>query len=681
MYDAILIQDKVTNHSLWRAVDKEETEQFAVSAALRRVSLKRHEVPYFPTQPTTRSTSFFGDQKIDQYFDQLFQKLDKFMFDLEAMEKEHSLTTSSLTFMNVWDVGVNRGVYEVLSMLAPQCSNLLLLNTFSLTEDAESLHEVPDLNSPHYNSRYKERGDHRSLMRLQTKLQYLFYPMRVCSDKEESIVLVGTHHSPRLSNKEVKEKGDKVLRTIKVKAEHHSRAHCLVPGVVAVDSSKEKDVQKLQKVLEHMIEKKNRYEVDMPLSWVFLRCFLASTKKIYLTMPELVETARKCSISKQDEVDEFVKLFSSCGSLIHISNLCPECADEYVVLRPAEFLKEIDKLYYIHRARGADGQPIHIPDDPLLDPRRGNVSVALAQRLWSEGTGDDQMHNFFLHSLRRLGVLSALWKGKYSPRQAAKYFMASIRRDPDTKVLSPNSSSLYLILHSFLLPFPLQSEFLMHFQAVQPPQFTFEPTNNFNKLTFLWTQTEKPIRFHISLRGEYVEVSVDTSSPSLALCSMLKTACVQVMDHIRGSKPELKLDYSMAIMCPHSSGRGHFVAFHPLEDGRELQCFHCRSVVVLEGLGVGEGGRRGGGGGGEGGGRGKGGKGGSGGGGGGSGGVGGGGGEESGGGGGGDGREKWLQAAYTGPMSLVRCSSGKCKRTKFILCVYPFYCDYRNRET
>ena len=28
---------------------------------------------------------------------------------------------------------------------------------------------------------------------LQTKLQYLFYPVCVCSDKEESTVLVGTH--------------------------------------------------------------------------------------------------------------------------------------------------------------------------------------------------------------------------------------------------------------------------------------------------------------------------------------------------------------------------------------------------------------------------------------------------------------------------------------------------------
>ena len=159
-----------------------------------------------------------------------------------------------------------------------------------------------------------------------------------------------------------------------------------MPSVVAVDSNKKEDIQQLRKVLEHMIEKENRYEVDMPLSWVFLRCFLASTQKLYLTMPELVEIARKCSISKRDEVDEFVKLFSSCGSLIYISNLYPECSDEYVVLRPAEFLKKIDKLYYIHRTRGADGRPIDVPDDPKVDPRRGNVSGALARRLWSEGT-------------------------------------------------------------------------------------------------------------------------------------------------------------------------------------------------------------------------------------------------------------------------------------------------------
>ena len=127
--------------------------------------------------------------------------------------------------------------------------------------------------------------------------------------------------------------------------------------------------------------------------------------------------------------------------------------------------------------------------------------------------------------------------------------MALIRREPDIKVLSSNSSSLYLILHSFLLPFPQQSEFLMHFQAVQPLQVTFQPTNNFNKLTFLWqTWAEGPIRFHNSLRGEYVEASVDTPSSSLALWSMLKTACVQVMDHIRGSKPEASAGHSVSMI-------------------------------------------------------------------------------------------------------------------------------------
>ena len=166
VHDAVLLQDKVSNSSTWMASDKDQSELFTVTAALMQVSTKRGEVPYFSrhSELTKQPTSLFGDQKIDLYFDQLFHNLGQFMADLEAKEKQHSLMTSSLTFMNVWDVGVNRGVYEVLSMLAPQCSNLLLLNTFSLTEDAESLHEVPDLKSHHCNGRYKERGDHKLLM-------------------------------------------------------------------------------------------------------------------------------------------------------------------------------------------------------------------------------------------------------------------------------------------------------------------------------------------------------------------------------------------------------------------------------------------------------------------------------------------------------------------------------------
>ena len=625
-------------------------------------------MPYFSSTPDLDGvTSLFGDQQIDAYFSHLFVQLGKYTSNLGAESENtlRSLLTSKISFLNVWDVGVNRGVYEVLSRLAPQCSRMILLNTFSLTEDANSLETVPQLSDSRYDGRYEERGDHRSLLRVQTKLQYLFNPLCVCPAREANTLLVGTHHSKSLSREEVRERSERVLKTMKVKAEDHGRAHCLVPGVVAVDSRNAEDVTKLKKALEGMINLGNQYELDLPLSWIFLRCFLAHTKKLYITLPELIAVAKKCSISGR-EVGQFLEVFSGCGSLIHISHLCPECADQYVVLRPSEFLLEIDKLYYVHSAKGADGEPLNIPDDPQQNHKVGCVSVELARRLWSEGGRDEETYCFMLHSLRRMGVLAAKKQAMGTLRDTTMYFMPSIRRDLTQMSLSPHSTSLFLILHSFLLSFSLLSEFVMHFQAVYPRHVVFEQTTTFNTVTFTWKEKTK---FHISFMGEHVEISTDFAhldkpvslKERVALCSMLKSKCIQVMYHIQTSYPELGLQYSMAIMCPHradpnGNGTGqdgaHFIECHPLQDEKEVYCRVCRSVVWGRGGKGGEGGtevmkvkgERGGEGGevdegekdGEG--RGKGG---------------------GRGGGNADSRMLWLQAPYTGPLSLVRGASGE----------------------
>ena len=625
-------------------------------------------MPYFSSTPDLDgATSLFGDQQIDAYFAHLFVQLGKYTSDLGAESENtlRSLLTSKISFLNVWDVGVNRGVYEVLSRLAPQCSRMILLNTFSLTEDANSMETIPQLSDSRYEGRYEERGDHRSIMRLQTKLQYLFYPLCVCPPREASTLLVGTHDSRSLSREEVRERSEHVLKTMKVEAEYHGRAHCLVPSVVAVDSRNAEDVTKLKMALEKMIEQGNQYEYDLPLSWIFLRCFLAHTKKLYVTLPELIAIAKKCSISAR-EVHRFLEVFGGCGSLIYISNLCPECADEYVVLRPSEFLLEIDKLYYVHIAKGADGEPLNIPDDPQHNHKVGCVSTELAWRLWSKGGKDEETYCFLLHSLRRLSVLAAKKQGMGTLRDTTMYFMPSIRCDLTQTSFSPHSTSLFLILHSFLLSFSLLSEFLMHFQAVSPRHVVFERTTTFNTVTFTWKEKAK---FHISFMGGYVEISIDCThldkpisfKEHVVLCSMLKSECIQVMYHIQTSYPELGLQYSMAIMCPHradpnGNGTGqdgaHLIECHPLQDEKEVYCHVCRSVVRGRGGSGGEGGtevmkvkgERGGEGvevsegekDGEGGGKG-----------------------ESSGGDIADRRMLWLQAPYTGPLSLVRSASGE----------------------
>ena len=630
--EALLVQDKV-NPPKWMTFSKVESEVLAISVALLNVTMKNRQLPSFSSESDTskRSAPMFGDPQIDNAFSKVFKGLHQFMSGMQEKDVHRSLVTGSLSFVNVWDIGVNRGTYEVVSMLARNCKNLILLNTFSLAHDVDSLHRVPDLSDARYDRRYEGRKDDKTVMTLQTKFEYLFYPVCVCKGKKESTLLVGTHPANALLEDEVKQRSEKVLQRVQLEAEIRNCSDSLMPFIVPVQSQSKRDIEKLQRAVEDMIGKDNRYEVELPLSWGFLRYFLSYTQKMYIPMTELIETAKKCHIFDRKDLDDFISLFSSTGSIIHISELCPECGDEYVILRPAEFVKEVDKLYYLEMVEGIeDSEEIQKLKEKH---KQGYVSKKLAEVLWAEAPGTDCIHSFYIHALRRLGIIAAL-KGKKESKkleeketELQKYFMPTARPKPNIE--NPAPTSLFL-LHDVVFPFPLQSEFLMYFQETLQTVLEFQPTDCFNTLHFKCLTDDIPQEnFHLTIRfslGGFTEICADR--PSIKLCSVIKTACIEVMNGIQHKRPELSLDYDLAVMCPSvgkSAKKQHFVTFHPLEYENELYCDECHTMV---GLGEGQSGSVGGGEVGEG-----------------SGGVGTG--------------LTWIQAVYTGPRSLVQSPDGK----------------------
>lgn len=600
--EAVVLRDEVSNASKWMAFNKEEAEVLSISVALLRMSLKKHQFPYFQNESDAakKSVSVFGDAKLDRCFFDIFKHFDQSFSQVKMEEKRWMLTTGSLSFVNVWDIGVNKGVYEVVGTLAPECQNVIVLDHFSLTDDVDSIDNIPNLDAPRYNGRYKCRKDAQNTMKLQTKFRYLCYPLFVFPDNDKSFLLVGTHNG--LLQSEIEQKSKKVLQTVKIQADSHNRSHSLMPYVVPVQQHKKEDIESLRHTLEEMFAKNKQYLVELPLKWGFLRTYLASRKELYITLPELKVIAKKLHISDEEEVNDFLKVFSNCGSLIHISGLCPECADEYVILKPAEFLKEVEKLYYIETASGAQ-----VSEVLMEKQKKGYISKRLAEALWTKQARSDCTHSFFIHALRRLGILAAL-KGKKddkstekSDKKLEKYFMPTIRSKAWNE--DPTHDSLFLP-HGVVFPFHLQSQFLMYFQEVLADIVKFDPTDSFNTLRF-WNRTGIGSKYlTLCFMGRYIEICGENFSKTFR--SMIKTACIQVMAGIQDSKPKLHLD-SLAIMCPsHTTRPVHFVEFHPLECVGELFCNKCLSMVDVTG-----------------------------------------------------GSLEWLQSLYTGPRSLVQCPEGE----------------------
>ena len=612
--EAAILRHKIRNISHWSVFQHQQ--QLLVAITLLKLALQQHPFPKFPPSPSSPSSSstsnlkLFGELDIDRCFATVFRN-----FPLEMMNQEEirwMLTTGEVSFVTAWDIGMNKAVFDVMVMVAPECDNAVLLDFFNLNRDADTIDEIPDLGASCYSGRYDHstdrstiysRNDAKELLRLRTKLEYLFYPMFVLGNRP--CVLVATHN--HLAEQEVKEKSKRVLQEVEMQFHTREHSNLPLPHLMPVGYEDKESIIRLRRHLEELIFMSPQFNVQLPMKWGFLRTYLGHTRKMYISLPELKAIAKHLHITNS-EVTEFLKLFVKCGSVIHVRGHCPECADGFVILRVAEFLREVEKLYYIQ-----DNPNIAI--DLRERAKFGYISRDLADALWVVSPSDPpDTGRFFIHALRRMGVLIALkpiplGPGGKEPREL--YFMPRIR--PRVCNEAPAHSSLFLT-HGPMFPFPLQSQFLTHFHEVLDHAFSFEPMDCLNTLRFKTVAEGHylTLRFMIG----YIEVHGTGFDPSQR--SVIKTACVEVMAAIQRQRPKLNLKYSFAILCPKSPAgedrKPHFPEFHALESVSRVFCYQCMGMVE-----VGEEGR------------------------------------------------VWIEALYTGPRSLVQCKGGKPKNCCILL--------------
>ena len=583
--EGAILRHEVRNISNWSVFQHQQALLVAIS--LLKLALQRHPFPKFPPS-VSASHNLFGEPDIDRCFTNISKNL-----PLDMMNKEETrwmLTTGDLSFVTVWDIGMNKAVFDVMTMISPDCDSAILLDFFSLDLDADSINQVPDLGDECYKGRYKSsRNDAKQLLRLRTKLEYLYFPMFVLANRP--CVLVATHNN--LPESHVREKSERVLRKIETQFHSRDHLHLPLPHLVPVSYDKNGDIKALRGILEDVIFTRPQFQVQLPMKWVFLRTYLGYTRKLYIPLPDLKVVAKPLHITN-GEVMEFLKVFAKCGSIIHVAGRCPECSSEFVILRVTDFLKEVEKLYYIQ-------DNSELSADLKERAKLGYVSRELADELWVKGTSHPpQRSGFFIHALRRLGVLTALKQrpGEKVPRE--EYFIPRIR--PQSCDDAPVHSSLFLT-HGTVFPFPLQSEFLTHFHEVLEDHFSFDPKECLNTLHFKTVEGDHDLT--LRFMNGYIEVH--GSGFSMKLRGIIKTACIEVMAAIKRQRPKLNLKYSLATLCPNwKRGKPHFSKFCVQEEVGDIFCYRCLSMVPV--------------------------------------------GEEC---------KEWIKATYSGPRSLVQSEAGK----------------------
>ena len=566
---AVVLRHEARNRSQWMSSNVEALLLVAIS--LIRASLQKDSFPNFPEQSSgpKKTISVFGDVQLDQFFSTIFNDFPSQMLNDENIR--WMLTTGDVSFVNVWDLGMNKAVFDVMAMAVPECENVVLLDFFNVDRDADTIDVNPNLGDKCYGGRYTERGDDTDLLALRTKLEYLSYPMFIVPG--DSHILVATHSSIDDDN-EAKRKAKQIRQKVKVHVDSRKHVQGPVPSLVHVNfkNRQKEDIDFLRRQIEDRISK---FRVKLSLKWVVLRTYLAFTKQLYMTLPEVTKIAKKLRITN-GEVREFVKQFQKCGSLISIGALCPDCADEFIILRPADFMKEVEKVYY-------DGD---IVDEKMKgDHSKGYISREFAKALWSQNK-NFKRSGFFIHTLRRLDILAPLLSkdGTASPLDPDQYFVPRIR--PRACHVEYAQDSLYLP-HGVVFPFPLQLQFLRYFQQVLSDILDFDPMDYFNTLRFknLTGRGSEHLTLNFTQMGGHIEISGVGFDKDFR--SAIKTACIEVMAGIQRNRPKLKLEYNLAVLCPNvaSTQQKHFIMFHPLEDRSVLFCHQCTPMteVVVEG--------------------------------------------------------------------------------------------------
>ena len=588
-FEAVVMKDKLNDLCYWSSAKLEEAEVTVVAAALAQVCAKSQAYPSFEVTTGSQSSkrpseivSSFNDDTIARCFDECFVGVKKLMVDLETRGEQHKLVTASLTLLNFWDIGVNRAVIELVGKLAGNFRHLMLLNVLSLQKDCDDLYKPPRLGDRYYQNRYSSRGDDKRLMVLLSSLRYFVRCVCVTNCEPETTILVGTR-ADRFSEQECIERKVKILQSVRARAEELGVSRAICPQMLAVDARNRKAVLKeVRTLLEKAIEKDHRFEKEIPLSWIFLRSVLHKTNRMFMNRKELVGIANKCGLQTVTEIEEFLKLFLACGSLLYCSNEdCPELHN-CVILQPVAFIQALDQLYYIEYDKNIPAELLNHVDST----KHGYVSEQLVKHLWPRD------HHLFLQMLSKLGMVVEISDilHQQCPGSSPCYFMPTLRPLYYSQLPAPDSESLIVATSNLpIIPYDVQSQFVIEMQIACKKDIEFIPTQYFNTLHFQWnkqsqTSTDK-ISADIFIRflGEIAEIEVKMTSKHISylgtVCSIVKTICMDVFQRLAKQSPEIK--YHFGFVCPNSTAtQPHYLYFHVQRGIQTLHCTKCGEQKV-----------------------------------------------------------------------------------------------------
>ena len=549
--------------------------------------------PTFPSsanlEKEVKSIPFLQDRVIQQHFIRVYEAIKVL---IEEKAKSSSLTELALfqpSFINIWDIGVNRALYEFLASGAAQCERLVMVLFIDLERDVPQLDTPPDMIGK---KSYVDRGDDKLVMKIHSRLRYLLVLAgikRLFSSDSSSInapeaIIIGLHTKEYASlngGETLQQKVQLLQRAVLVEADKMKISSVIDPKIPtfctnAINESDE--LNKLKLIIEELVDSQPEYDTFFKADNMFLRSLLyGEDKPMSVSRSTISRLASKCGIYLEDQLDDFLTNCRNTGSLMFYPRSTNNFLYENITLDVVKPLKLLDRLYYMPTLveSGVIIPPIGIEDTEQYS--YGIVSKKVLSKLFYDVEDIDEFLQYLLnlHLCSRISLSS----------QEEKYFFPSVRIAADMSC--PQSHSFFIkhtsdFLHSACLT--LYVNFLPNFFLV-PSEAVISHTEHYNTVLFKVYKTPSSLPTDVlvisHLKQSLVEIRIADleNNINMELCSRFVRLSHMVFQHVSNHLQFLK--FELCINCPKD--KDHFAKFFLRyhHHGNEVYCKDCTTSIPI----------------------------------------------------------------------------------------------------
>ena len=501
---------------------------YAFESALKYLYIQNNQLLWEYTDPSALDRTFFQDEELNRQFRNTFTRLNKNHSQPSQPPEWLRRIPNGLALFNVWDIRLNKSIFHFLPALWGHLHRSYLWLFLSLDHDIDSLFELPNVCG-------EERVIGKQLiMCYRTRIHYLLRNVMLTKsqklpDREDVCSIFGMHEIKKVDKESIdhlKEELTNASTQMNIgKLIDTDNIKLLQPGV--------DDTMVLKRELDSIVNKTLATNDLVPLRNIFLRSLYYELNKMYVSKDELIAKAKELKMSKED-VEDFCRFFMAGLSIIDVNQITS--SSPYVIMKPTQFLKELDKLFYPES---------HI-DARVAD--NGLITDETAKAIFG-----DADYQFFMNVLVSVDLAMKLrgdqihFDGKPLPCDQAYYYIPDTRKHPPNLTCDPSAFHLLLNVNCPLCH--LQVAFAKEYLKVSKNSVLVIGKNDALNITKFQTKLpdgETSINFELRYLGDAVEFQLPKDAfADDATCTSIVQTCNKMMNQ----DTWLKVKYVFAVMC------------------------------------------------------------------------------------------------------------------------------------